>query len=625
MEYRLVSIIIPIYNMAKYLHETLDSVLASDYPNFEVILMDDGSTDNSLDIAKEYAEKDARVSVHTQSNSGPCVARNNAISLSHGEYILPVDADNRISPTFISHAVVELERDPDVKVVCPRAEFIGDRSGEWKLPPFSLKLLARKNMIDTCALYRKTEWERVGGYCEEIIAREDWEFWISVLKDGGKVVRLPQIELYYRVRAGSKRIVDRSLKPHVTKVLNKRHAEFFERELGGKLRSVRSWSRWINRIERFFRPRCMAVAPDYSNMSDFVKVLPVIFEDRGTVIYKGRNELREFDIAGQKVVVKSFQIPHLLNRIIYNFFRESKARRSFRYAAMLRQFNIGSPAPLGFCSVSSWFLFGKSYFVSLRSECPYTYRDLPQRPFEEQEKILRAIARTTAVLHEHGILHKDYSAGNILFAEKPEGVSVEIIDLNRMRFGKVSLEEGCKNFERLPGTDRGRIQRKSGRPRNPVGYRSPHQRTDPERTGRRHGGHRRANPYHYRPTGSARRHGYAHAGRQHSGRQRSVRQLRATALPQPRRSQTRRRVQRNGHLFPGRPDPGAPDFLLAAVDLGLHQRHPVSEYVLRIFRGVDRRQFPALPDPVVLDPESAHAAPKAGDERGKNHRLVDPP
>ena len=61
MEYRLVSVIIPIYNMAKFLCETLDSVLASDYPNFEVILMDDGSTDNSLDIAKEYAEKDSRV------------------------------------------------------------------------------------------------------------------------------------------------------------------------------------------------------------------------------------------------------------------------------------------------------------------------------------------------------------------------------------------------------------------------------------------------------------------------------------------------------------------------------------------------------------------------------------
>ena len=78
MEYRLVSVIIPIYNMAKFLCETLDSVLASDYPNFEVILMDDGSTDNSLDIAKEYAEKDSRVCTYTQSNSGPCVARNNA-------------------------------------------------------------------------------------------------------------------------------------------------------------------------------------------------------------------------------------------------------------------------------------------------------------------------------------------------------------------------------------------------------------------------------------------------------------------------------------------------------------------------------------------------------------------
>ena len=453
MEHRLVSVIIPIYNMAKYLCETLDSVLASDYPNFEVILMDDGSTDNSLDIAKKYAEKAQRIFVYTQPNGGPCVARNHAISLSHGVYILPVDADNRISSTFISHAVVELERDPEVKVVCPRAEFIGDRSGEWKLPPFSLGLLARKNMIDTCALYRKTEWERVGGYCEEIIAREDWEFWISVLKDGGKVVRLPQIELYYRVRAGSKRIIDRSLKPHVTKVLNKRHAEFFERELGGVLRSVRSWSRTINRIERFFKPRHVVVSPDYASMSDFVKVLPVIFEHQGTVIYKGRNELREFDIEGQKVVVKSFQIPHLLNRIIYNFFRESKARRSFRYAAMLRQFNIGSPAPVGFCSVSSWLLFGKSYFVSLKSECPYTYRDLWQGNFSNQEEILRAIARATAALHEHGILHKDYSAGNILFAEKTEGVSVEIIDLNRMRFGKVSMEEGCKNFERLPGTD----------------------------------------------------------------------------------------------------------------------------------------------------------------------------
>lgn len=453
MEKALVSVIIPVYNMEKFLRETLDSVLASDYPNFEVVLMDDGSSDTSLDIAQEYASKDKRMQVHVQANAGPCAARNHAISLARGTYILPVDADNRITPTFISHAVAEIEKDPEVKVVCPRAEFIGDRSGEWTLPPFSLRLLARRNMIDTCALYRKADWERIGGYCEEIIAREDWEFWISMLKDGGKVVRLPQVELYYRVRAGSKRIQDRSLKPHVTKVLNIRHAEFFRRELGGPLRSVRSWSRFINRLDRFFHPYCMTVAPQYAWIRDFVSVLPIVFSGRGTEIYKGRNELREFELNGQKMVVKSYRIPHLLNRVVYRFFRESKAKRSFRYAQMLRKIGVGTPAPVAYCSTGSWLLFGHSYFVSLKSECPNTYRDFGGCTFERQEDILRAIAATTAVLHENGFLHKDYSAGNILFGENADGgIDVEIIDLNRMSFGKVSMEAGCKNFERLPGT-----------------------------------------------------------------------------------------------------------------------------------------------------------------------------
>lgn len=453
MEYRLVSVIIPVYNMDKYLAETLDSVLASDYPNLEVVLMDDGSTDNSLNIAKEYAEKDERIHVYTQANAGPCAARNHAILLSRGVYILPVDADNRISTTFISHAVVELERDPEVKVVCPRVEFIGDRSGEWKLPPFSLNLLARKNMIDTCALYRKTEWERVGGYCEEIIAREDWEFWISVLKDGGKVVRLPQIELYYRVRKTSKRVMDCRLKKHVVDVMNKRHSEFFERELGGKLRYYRSWSRLINSFSHIIYPRRIGINPDFKDLEYFVRSLPVIFESSGTIIHKGRNELKEFEYNGRKLVVKSYQMPHLINRIVYNFFRASKACRSYRYAEMLRTIGVGSPTPIGYYSVSTWFLFGKSYFVSLKSDCPYTYRDFSLRTFFRQDEILRNIARVTAVLHDHGFLHKDYSAGNILFDDTSDDIRIEIVDLNRMRFGKVSMEEGCKNFERLPGTN----------------------------------------------------------------------------------------------------------------------------------------------------------------------------
>ena len=78
-------------------------------------------------------------------------------------------------------------------------------------------------------MYRKSDWERIGGYCEEIIAREDWEFWISMLKDGGEVRKLPYIALHYRVREGSKRVTDRALKKHVIAVLNRRHPEFFHR------------------------------------------------------------------------------------------------------------------------------------------------------------------------------------------------------------------------------------------------------------------------------------------------------------------------------------------------------------------------------------------------------------
>lgn len=449
----LVSVVIPVYNMEEFLEETLDSVLSSDYPNFEVIVMDDGSKDRSLEIAESYKSRYENVRVYTQANSGVATARNHAISKAGGVYILPVDADNRISKELIHSAVDILESDPEVKVVCPRAEFFGDRSGEWVLPPFSLSLLARKNMMDTCAVYRKSEWERIGGYCAEIVAREDWEFWISMLKDGGKVVKLPEIGLFYRVREQSKRVTDRLLKKHVIDVLNRRHPDFFERELGGPLRYQRSWSRLINRISRIIHPRRVFVGDDFQDLSSFVRVLPVYFENGGTLIYEGRNKLKEFEIQSRKLIVKSYQLPHLINRVVYNSFRASKARRSYQYAQMLRKAGIGSPAPVGFYSTGTWLLFGRSYFVSLKSECPYTYRNLLEETFTgDKEKVLRAIARTTAALHENGFLHKDYSGGNILFRETDKGIEVEIIDLNRMRFGKVDIETGCKNFERLPGT-----------------------------------------------------------------------------------------------------------------------------------------------------------------------------
>lgn len=448
----MVSVIVPVYNMELYLEETLTSILASDYSNMEIILMDDGSKDNSWKIMQRYASEYPNVSAYTQSNGGVSSARNHAIFLAKGAYILPVDADNRISKEFVRLAVTELEKDEDVKVVCSRAEFFGDRTGEWKQPNFSLKLLARKNMIDNCAMYRKSDWERVGGYCTNIKTREDWAFWISILKDGGKVVRLDHVGLYYRIRPGSKRVANRHRKREVIDILNRLHPEFFDRVLHGPLRHQRTWSSFLNRIHSLFHFRKLEIHPDYSSLLPFVLLLHTDFEREGILLHKGRNEVKAFCHNDFDLVVKSYHIPRYFNRIIYGLFRASKAERSYRYAWILKEKGIGTPAAVAFVTYRRWFLFEKSYLVTVKSQCPYTYRDFATHTFDNQDEILSAIAHTTALLHENNLLHKDYSAGNILFRMTETGVDVEIVDLNRMRFGEVSMKMGCQNFERLPGT-----------------------------------------------------------------------------------------------------------------------------------------------------------------------------
>lgn len=450
--------------MQHYVAETLRSVLQSDYAPLEIICVDDGSTDGTPEVLRSFAASDERVRVITQPNAGVCRARNAAASVARGKYLLPVDADNLLAPEFIGQAVAAAEADANVRVVAPTADFFGARTGLWRLPEFSLHLLARKNIMDTCALYRRADWQRVGGYCETIIAREDWEFWIALLKDGGRVVRLPAVGLHYRVREGSKRVADRRLKRHVVDTLNSRHPEFFRRELGGPLRYARTWSRFINALEGLAFPRRARLSSRYAErvalrpaLSAFLAALPERFSqpDAESVVYKGRNELRTYPTAAGEVIVKSFAVPHLLNRIIYGLFRRSKAERSCLYAELLRSAGVGSPAPVGWCERRHGLLFTESYYASLRSELPWSYITLMRGEVTEAEAdiLLEAVGRTAARMHKLGIIHRDFSRGNILLGFNAEGeAEVEIIDLNRIRFRSVTLEQGCANFERLPAT-----------------------------------------------------------------------------------------------------------------------------------------------------------------------------
>jgi glycosyltransferase involved in cell wall biosynthesis len=197
----LVSVIVPCYNQAEFLPEALDCVRAQTYQNWECVIINDGSPDSAEAVAQPYLAKDARFKYLRQENQGPSAARNSGIRHSSGKYILPLDADDRVGSEYLSEAVAALEQDSELKLVYSRVNFFGENHGEWKLPDYSPSELLVRNMIFNSAIFRRTDFDRVGGYDENFRdGHEDWEFWISLLCPAGKVLKLPEIHFFYRIR-----------------------------------------------------------------------------------------------------------------------------------------------------------------------------------------------------------------------------------------------------------------------------------------------------------------------------------------------------------------------------------------------------------------------------------------
>ena len=420
----LVSIIVPIYNAAPYLQETLDSIMASTYRPIEVIMVDDGSKDDSLKIARDICGIHPECRVLSQANSGVSAARNKAIRNANGAYILPVDADDKIADTFIEKAVEILEKEPNIRVVGCRCWMFGAENKEWKLPTFSHALLARKNMIPATALYRKVDWEKCGGYCEEEIYREDWDFWLSMMELGGTFYKINEVLFYYRISTGSRRVLAKGRKKIIVDAINSRHSNYLKKHLGGPLHYHRSWSRVIN----FFRNE-----KQVGNYSDW---------EKGEIMYAKRNILRRYN----GFISKQFATPPLWRGILYGWFCKSKAQRSYQYAQVLDKL---TPKPIAYREVRYCGILRESWYVCQESECKYTFNDLIlNKSFPNREQILQSIGRFTAELYKRGIYHQDYSGGNILFNE--DGSKIEIIDLNRIKFyRKMPLTKGLQLFERL--------------------------------------------------------------------------------------------------------------------------------------------------------------------------------
>ena len=201
-----VTIVIPCYRQEHYLQECVESALGQSYPVERIIVVDDGSDTRDKDIYHKAicALDPARITLFSQENLGLSAARNAGIQRAETEYILPLDADDRLKPKFIESCIPYLLEYPEIGFVYPWVECFGAQEYIWQCPAFDPGELRWKNLLNPSALYRRSMWEAIGGYDESWRqGYEDWDFWMSAVEKGWAGVCLPKVLFEYRLRKDS--------------------------------------------------------------------------------------------------------------------------------------------------------------------------------------------------------------------------------------------------------------------------------------------------------------------------------------------------------------------------------------------------------------------------------------
>jgi GT2 family glycosyltransferase len=194
-----VSIVVPVFNPGDYLAQALASIEAQTRRDFEVVIVDDGSTDART--AAILAEAAARpgTTVHRTPNQGPARARNLAVERSRGAYVLPLDADDWLAPEYLARTVPVLDAAPEVGIVHTWVGLTGEHHGVWRTGGFTLRELLARCTIHVTSLYRREVWEDVGGYDPRFVEScEDWDFWLGAAARGWQALCVPEVLAYYR-------------------------------------------------------------------------------------------------------------------------------------------------------------------------------------------------------------------------------------------------------------------------------------------------------------------------------------------------------------------------------------------------------------------------------------------
>jgi len=195
------------------------------------------------------------------------------------------------------------------------------------------------------------------------------------------------------------------------------------------------------------------IHPDFLPQETQITHIIENFNTEGTLFVDGkRNRIKLFELQNRTVNVKSFKIPNIVNKLVYRFFRKSKAQRSYEFANILLQKGIGTPQPIAFYEHRKAFSVQDSYYMSEQLEADLTYRELIEVPgYPEHEIILRQFTQFTFKLHELGIEFLDHTPGNTLIKKTgPQQYEFFLVDLNRMNFhSSMSFTQRVINMAKL--------------------------------------------------------------------------------------------------------------------------------------------------------------------------------
>jgi tRNA A-37 threonylcarbamoyl transferase component Bud32 len=181
----------------------------------------------------------------------------------------------------------------------------------------------------------------------------------------------------------------------------------------------------------------VVINPKYSHLSEYIHNLPIQCYTKDTIIRDNRNILRKDTVDGVAMVIKQYKKPSMFNRIMYTFFRKSKARRSYEYAFRLKELGVGTAKPIAYIEEKKHGLFHTGYFVSKYVPCPLM-SDLGKYEPATQKEVMESFIRFTVDLHQKGVLHYDYNLSNIMFYKEQDGYQFKLLDINRMRFNTYS-------------------------------------------------------------------------------------------------------------------------------------------------------------------------------------------